>query len=150
MDFLDPIRVLSVGSHPVQVLSIRSNPVRVLTMRSDAIRSDPGFVNAHVWRGNCNIIFVLFKNDFFPCMYCAPKLYLQLCLFFFSFLTVSLLRQKVIWKPRKEVSLMINTLSSVIIIFLYLFIIGITNHSIHSEPCFQPCFRQSNMLQLKQ
>ena len=41
MDFLDPIRVLSVGSHPVQVLSIRSNMVRVLTMRSDPIRSGP-------------------------------------------------------------------------------------------------------------
>ena len=39
--FLDPIRVLSVGSHPVQVLSIRSNPARVLSIRSDPIHSGP-------------------------------------------------------------------------------------------------------------
>ena len=44
MDFLAPIRVLSVGSHPVQVLSIRSNPGRVLSIRFDPVRSDPGFV----------------------------------------------------------------------------------------------------------
>ena len=97
----DPGFVSRITSRPGFVNPVQYGPGFDNAVRSDPIRSDPGFVNAHVWRDNCNIIFVLFKNDFFPCMSCAPKLYLQLCLFFFSFLTVSLLRQKVIWKPRK-------------------------------------------------
>ena len=36
--FLDPIRVLSVGSHPVHSLLIQSDPVRVLSIQSDLIQ----------------------------------------------------------------------------------------------------------------
>ena len=44
--YLDPIRVLSVGSHLVQALLIRSDPVPgfVNPVRSDSIQSDQGFV----------------------------------------------------------------------------------------------------------
>ena len=80
----DPGFVSRITSRPGFVNPVQYGPGFDNAVRSDPIRSDPGFVNAHVWRGNCNIIFVLFKNDFFPA---CPAL--QNCIYnsvYFSFL----------------------------------------------------------------